>query len=31
VAAETAVTLTVTVVDHSDNTTSKTVKFTVKP
>ena len=31
VAAETAVTLTVTVVDHSDNTTTKTVKFTVKP
>jgi hypothetical protein len=31
VAAETAVTLTVTVSDHSDNTTVKTLKFTVKP
>lgn len=29
--AETAVTLTVTVMDHSDNTTTKTLKFTVKP
>lgn len=31
VAAETAVTLTVTVSDHSDHTTVKTLKFTVKP
>ena len=31
VAAETAVTLTITVSDHSENTTTKTVKFTVKP
>lgn len=29
--AETAVTLTVTVSDHSDHTTTQTVKFTVKP
>lgn len=29
-AAETAATLTVTVSDHSDQTTTKTVKFTVK-
>ncbi len=31
VAIETAVTLTITATDHSDNTTTKTVKFTVKP
>lgn len=31
VAAETAVTLTVTVSDHEEHTTVKTVKFTVKP
>ncbi len=31
VAAETAVTLTVVVSDHNDHTTTKTVKFTVKP
>jgi len=31
IAAETAVTLTVTVHDHNDNMTTKTVKFTVKP
>lgn len=29
--AETPVTLTVTVADHGDNTTTKTVKFSVKP
>jgi len=31
VAAETAVTLTVTVVDHGDNTSTKAVKFIIKP
>lgn len=31
VSEETAVTLTVTVWDHSDNVTTKTVKFKVKP
>ena len=31
VAAETPVTLTITVEDHSDNVTTKTVKFKVKP
>ena len=31
VAAETAVTLTITVSDHNDNSTTKTVKFKVKP
>jgi hypothetical protein len=31
VAAETAVTMTVTVIDHGDNSSTKTVKFTVKP
>lgn len=31
VAAETPVTLTITVEDHNDNKTVKTVKFTVKP
>lgn len=31
VSEETAVTLTIIVSDHSDNTTTKTVKFTVKP
>ncbi len=31
VAIETPVTLTITATDHSDNTTTKTVKFTVKP
>lgn len=31
VAAETPVTLTITVEDHTDNVTTKTVKFKVKP
>jgi hypothetical protein len=31
VSAETPVTLTITVWDHSDNSTTKTVKFSVKP
>lgn len=31
ITAETAVTLTVTVSDHSDHSTTQTVKFTVKP
>jgi len=31
VAVESAVTLNITVWDHSDNSTTKTVKFTVKP
>lgn len=31
IAAETALTLTIVVSDHSEHTTTKTVKFTVKP